>query len=63
MFKYNFNSHPLAVNVTSTRQENKITKEYYWHLVGEINRGTKIAAVCRVENKAFGTMSYHLISY
>jgi hypothetical protein len=63
MFKYNYNSHPLVTNVTSAQTGNEITRDYYWHLVGEINRGTKIAAVCRVENLKFGVTSYHLISY
>jgi hypothetical protein len=41
---------------------NAITKEYYDFLVGEINRGTIFRAVCRIENKIFGTVSYYLIS-
>jgi hypothetical protein len=41
---------------------NQITKEYYNFLIGEINRGTILKAVCRIENKRFGTVSYHLIS-
>lgn len=44
-------------------QANAITKEYYDFLVGEINRGTIFKAVCRIENKRFGSVSYHLISY
>lgn len=43
-------------------QGNQITKEYYNHLVGEINRGTIYKAVCCVENKRFGTTAYYLIS-
>jgi len=43
-------------------QGNQITKEYYNFLVGEINRGTILKAVCRIENKVFGTTSYYLIS-
>ena len=45
-----------------TNQGNQITKEYYNFLVGEINRGTIYKAVCRIENKVFGTESYYLIS-
>lgn len=41
---------------------NQITKEYYDFLVGEINRGTILKAVCRIENKTFGVTSYYLIS-
>lgn len=41
---------------------NQITKEYYNFLVGEINRGTMFKAVCRIENKVFGTENYYLIS-
>ena len=41
---------------------NQITKEYYNSLIGEINRGTIFKVVCRIENKLFGTVSYHLIS-
>lgn len=41
---------------------NQITKAYYNYLVGEINRGIVLKAVCRIENKVFGITSYHLIS-
>ena len=41
---------------------NQITREYYNFLVGEINRGTIFRAVCRIENKRFGTTSHYLIS-
>lgn len=41
---------------------NRITREYYNMLIGEINRGTIYKAVCRIENKIFGTISYYLIS-
>lgn len=43
-------------------QGNAITKTYYNSLLGEINRGTIHKAVCRIENKIFNTVSYHLIS-
>lgn len=43
-------------------QSNQITESYYWFLVGEINRGTVKKAVCRIENKRFGAVSYYLIS-
>lgn len=57
-----FNSHPEVVNTTSPCSGNRITKEYYYFLVGEINRGTIKKAVCRIENHTFGTVSYYLIS-
>jgi hypothetical protein len=41
---------------------NQITKEYYNHLVGEINRETVRMAVCRIEDKRFNSTSYYLIS-
>lgn len=41
---------------------NEITKEYYNSLIGEINRGTIYKAICRIEDKRFNTVSYHLIS-
>jgi len=50
------------VQTTAACNANEITKEYYWFLVGEINRGTMKKAVCRIENKIFNTTSYHLIS-
>ena len=50
------------INTFPATQGNAITKEYYNFLVGEINRGTMIKAVCRIENKRFNTESYHLIS-
>lgn len=58
-----FNAHPQVVNITGANNSNQITKEYYDFLVGEINRGTIKKAVCRIENKVFGKVSYHLISY
>lgn len=58
-----FNVHPEVVNTTSPCSANRITKDYYNFLVGEINRGTIRKAVCRIENHTFGTVSYYLISY
>ncbi len=43
-------------------QSNEITKEYYDFLVGEINRGTIIKAVCKIEKPKFNHTSYYLIS-
>jgi hypothetical protein len=57
-----FNIHPEVENITAPYCGNAITKEYYWFLVGEINRGTMKKAVCRIENHTFGTESYYLIS-
>lgn len=35
-----FNIHPEVEDTFPCRSSNRITKEYYWFLVGEINRGT-----------------------
>lgn len=51
-----------GVGTFPASHSNSITKEYYWFLVGEINRGTIKAAVCRIENFTFNTESYYLIS-
>jgi len=51
-----------TIDTVPTSNGNQITKEYYNFLVGEINRGTIFRAVCRIENKIFGTTSYYLIS-
>lgn len=41
---------------------NEITKEYYYHLKGELNRGIiKNKSVCSVTHKG-GRVSYHLNS-
>jgi hypothetical protein len=50
------------INTFPASSSNRITKEYYNFLVGEINRGTILKAVCRIENKIFNTTSYYLIS-
>lgn len=50
------------IHTVAASRANEITKEYYNFLVGEINRGTIHKAVCRVENKRFNVVSYHLIS-
>lgn len=58
-----FNIHPEAQHSSSpASRSNAITEDYYWFLVGEINRGTIKAAVCRIENETFGTTSYHLLT-
>lgn len=51
-----------SIDTYPPTQSNQITKDYYNHLVGEINRGTVNKAVCRIENKRFGGISYYLIS-
>ena len=58
-----FNIHPEVKYTTSPCDANRITKEYYNFLVGEIKRGTMKKAVCRIENHTFNTVSYYLISY
>jgi hypothetical protein len=60
---YHFNFPPnKSVQTVPASRDNEITKEYYNFLVGEINRGTIFRAVCRIEKKTFGSVSYHLIS-
>ena len=51
-----------SVDTFPATHSNSITEEYYNFLVGKINRGTIFRAVCRIENKTFGTVAYHLIS-
>ena len=51
-----------GVVTTAPSMANETTKANYWFLVGEINRGTMQKAVCRIENKTFGTESYYVIS-
>lgn len=57
-----FNIHPEAGYTYPASRSNAITEDYYWFLVGEINRGTIKADVCRIENETFGTTSYHLLT-
>lgn len=51
-----------SINTYPASSSNQITKEYYNFLIGEINRGTIFRAICRIENKIFGTIAYYLIS-
>lgn len=51
-----------SIQTFPASSSNQITKEYYDFLVGEINRGTILKAVCSVENQRFGVTSYYLIS-
>lgn len=46
------------------RRSNEITKEYYYFLVGQINRGTCKLKVDRVlhQNGSYKYFTYHLIS-
>lgn len=55
-------SQEKCIDTYPTSSSNEISKEYYNHLVGEINRGIVFKAICRIENKTFGTTSYFLIS-
>lgn len=57
-----FTVHPNIKVISACSHANMITKEYYDFLVGEINRGTMIKAVCCVENTKFNYKSYHLLS-
>lgn len=60
--KTNFTLPSTPIDTVSASLDNEITKEYYNHLVGEINRGTIKKAVCVKQYFPFGTTSYHLIS-
>lgn len=60
MTHYTYPSKPIGTFPPTVG--NQITKEYYNFLVGEINRGTMLKAVCRKEDKRFNTTSYYLIS-
>lgn len=62
MFQYNFTLPKQEIYTYPATHSNQITKEYYNHLVGEINRGTVRAAVCAITNVVFGVVSYYLIS-
>ena len=55
-----FNIHSEAKHISHASRANSITEDYYWFLVGEINRGTIKAGVCRIEN--IGTTPYHLLT-
>ena len=52
-----------GIQTTAPCAGNQINADYYWFLVGEINRGTIKKGVCRIENKTFDTVYYYLISY
>lgn len=58
-------TYPIGKSVPTypPNHSNAITKEYYNFLVGEINRGTILKAVCKIEDKRFfNAISYYLIS-
>jgi hypothetical protein len=57
-----FNSPNEAVYTFPASSSNEITKDYYNFLVGEINRGTILKAVMRIDNYTFSTTRYFLIS-
>lgn len=59
--RYNYNSNGNMPTFPASRS-NAITKEYYQHLVGEINNKTLKSAVCKVTNETFGTETYHLLT-
>lgn len=58
----NFNLPVKPVHTVGANNGNMITKAYYDFLVGEINRGTMLKAVCRIYYAKFNYTSYHLIS-
>lgn len=62
MTRTHITAHKNVASIYSASSSNQISKEYYYHLVGEINRGTMVSAVCEVYNIIFGTSSYHLLT-
>lgn len=58
----NFTLPSEPVDTVAYGNHNQITKEFYDHLVGEINRGTVRKAVCRVHYPKFNYTTYNLIS-
>lgn len=62
MFKQNFNLPKTPIYTYPAHQGNQITKDYYNFLVGQINDGTMLKAVCRLTYIPTGTESYYLIS-
>lgn len=48
------NTHKEVGNIFPYSHSNQITEDYYWFLLGEINRGTIKGAVCRIEYPKFG---------
>lgn len=58
----NFTLPKSPVYTVAASNANQITKEYYNHLIGEINRGTVKKAVCSIYYKRFNYTTYHLIS-
>jgi hypothetical protein len=59
----NFTLPKTKIDTVAASSANQITKEYYFHLVGEINRGTILKAVCRCHDYRFNYTTYHLISF
>ncbi len=55
-------SHKDVTHTSSASNINQITEDYYYHLVGEINRGTVVKAVCRIYYPRFNYTTYHLLS-
>jgi len=59
----NFNLPNKPITLYPTSSGNRITKEYYNFLVGEINRGVIHKAVCKVTDERFyNAVSYYLVS-
>lgn len=60
--KTNFTLPKDKIYTVPASTGNQITKEYYNHLVGEINMGTVRRAVCSCHYPRFNYTTYHLIS-
>lgn len=59
--KTNYNSNGVTT-IFPPSPSNAITKEYYFHLIGEINKKVLRCAVCKVENLSFNTTDYYLLT-
>ena len=60
--KINYTLPVKQINTFAASKSNQITKDYYNYLIGEINRGIILKAVCKIEYVQFNYISYHLIS-
>ena len=58
------NTHHEVRYIFPYSYSNQITEDYYWFLLGEINRGTIKGAVCRIEYPQFGNYcEYHDLTH
>lgn len=60
--RINITAHKDVCNIVAACSANQITKDYYFFLCGQINRGTMKKAVCSIYYKQSDYTTYHLIS-